>query len=73
MRDRKKLIWTVGVGAVSSAGRPERTWFVRLFRVLCDKLELQMWAYVTVLFENVLWTDELDNNGVTLWEEMQTI
>jgi hypothetical protein len=73
MRDRKKLIWTVGVGAVSSAGRPERTWFVRLFRVLCDKLELQMWEYVKVLFENVLWKDELDNNGVTLWEEMQTI
>jgi hypothetical protein len=73
MRSREKLVWTVGFGAVSSAGRPERPWFVRLFRNLCDTLELQRWEYVKVLFETVLWKDELDNDGVRLWEEMRMI
>jgi hypothetical protein len=40
-RSREKLVWTMGFGAVWSAGRPERLWFVRLFRDLCDTLELQ--------------------------------
>jgi hypothetical protein len=73
MRSREKLVWTVGFGAVSSAGRPERPWFVRLFRALCDTLELQRWEYVKAVFETVLWKNELDNDGVRLWEEMQMI
>jgi hypothetical protein len=73
IRSREKLVWTVGFGAVSSAGRPERPWFVRLFRDLCDMLQLGRWEYVKAVFETVLWKDELDDNGVRLWEEMQMI
>jgi hypothetical protein len=28
---------------------------------------------VKTVFETVLWKDELDDNGVRLWEEMQMI
>jgi hypothetical protein len=28
---------------------------------------------VKAVLETVLWKDELDNNGVRLWEEMQMI
>ncbi|KAE8447504.1 hypothetical protein EG329_010634 [Mollisiaceae sp. DMI_Dod_QoI] len=71
MRNREKLVWTVGFGAVSSTDRPERPWFVGLFRDLCDTLELRSWEDVKAVFETVLWKDELDESGVRLWEEMQ--
>ncbi|KAG0651186.1 hypothetical protein D0Z07_2276 [Hyphodiscus hymeniophilus] len=46
LRDREKLAWTVGFGAVGSTGRPERKWF------------------------KVLWKNELDMEGLKLWEDM---
>jgi hypothetical protein len=73
MRSREKLVWAVGFGAVSSGCGPERPWFVRVFRDICDAFELQMWEYVKVVFETVLWKDELDDEGQKLWEEMQMI
>jgi hypothetical protein len=73
VRSREKLVWAVGFGAVSSSGTPERPWFVRLFRDLCYTLELQRWESVEVIFKTVLWHDELDDEGIRLWEEMQTI
>jgi hypothetical protein len=73
VRSREKVVWTVGFGAVSSADRPERPWFVRLFRDLCDTHELQRWEDVKAVFETVVWKDELDNDGLRLWEEMQMI
>jgi hypothetical protein len=73
MRSREKLLWTMGFGAVSSAGGPERPWFVRLFRELCYMLDLKRWESVKAMFKTVLWKDELDKNGATLWEEKQMI
>ena len=70
MRDREKLVWTVGFGAVSSGGRPERDWFVAMFRHVCENLGLVRWEYVRAVFETVLWKGELDAEGVRLWDEM---
>jgi hypothetical protein len=73
IRSREKLVWTVGFGAVSSSGKSERPWFVRLFKDVCDVLELRRWEHVKVIFETVLWKDELNDEGIRLWEEMQMI
>lgn len=71
LRDREKLVWTVGFGAVSSAGRPERDWFVSMFRHVCESLGLRRWEYVKAVFETVLWKSELDVEGMRLWQEMR--
>jgi hypothetical protein len=72
LRDREKLVWTVGFGAVSSAGRPERAWFVSMFRHVCESLGLRRWEYVKAVFETVLWKNELDVEGMRVWEDMRT-
>jgi hypothetical protein len=72
LRDSEKLVWTVGFGAVSSAGRPERDWFVSMFRHICESLGLARWEYVKAVFQTVLWKPELDVEGLRLWEEMGT-
>jgi hypothetical protein len=72
-RTREKLIWSVGFGGISSGGRRERAWFISLFRDICNTLEVRSWEYVRVMFRNVLWRDELDDEGVRFWGEMQTI
>ena len=73
VRSREKLIWAVGYGAVSSGSTSERPWFVRLFRELCQTLELQSWEFVKGIFKSVLWQDELDGEGLRLWDEVRTI
>lgn len=73
VKNRETLVWTVGFGAVSSNGRPERPWFVRLFKDLCEIFDLRTWQSVKVIFENVSWKEELDDEGLVLWEEMQMI
>lgn len=69
-RDREKLVWTVGFGALSSGGRPERPWFVSMFRHVCEGLGLGRWEYVKAAFETVLWKSELDVEGRRLWHEV---
>ncbi|OBT55996.1 hypothetical protein VE04_05747 [Pseudogymnoascus sp. 24MN13] len=71
VRSREKLVWAVGFGAVSSDSGPEKPWFVRLFRDLCDTFELRRWERVKDIFRTVLWQDELDDEGIRLWEEVQ--
>ena len=71
LRDREKLVWTVGLGAVSSAGRPEGPWFVSMFRHVCESLGLRRWQYVKAVFETVLWKSELDVEGMRVWEDMK--
>jgi hypothetical protein len=73
IRSREKLVWTAGFGAVSSSGKAERPWFVRLFKDVCDVFELRRWECVKAIFETVLWKDELNDEGIRLWEEMQMI
>ena len=68
-RDREKLVWTVGIGAVSAAGREERRWFVGMFRHVCESLGLGRWEYVRAAFETVIWKRELDPELVRVWEE----
>jgi hypothetical protein len=71
VRSREKLVWVVGFGAVSSDSGSEKSWFVRLFKDLCDTFELRRWERVKDIFRTVLWQDELDNEGIRLWEEVQ--
>jgi hypothetical protein len=70
IRCKEKLVWTVGFGAVSSGGRPERDWFVQMFRHVCENLGLARWEYVKAVFETVLWKSELEGEGLRLWHEM---
>lgn len=72
-RGREKMVWTLGFGAVSSAGTPEREWFMRTFKGLCDVLELRNWEDARKILQDVLWKPELDPAGVELWEEMNRI
>ena len=72
-RGREKLVWTLGFGAVSSAGRPEREWFAKTFKGLCEVLELRRWEDVRDILQDVLWKPELDLAGMELWEEMDKL
>lgn len=72
-RSQEKLVWTVGFGAVSSGDKPERPWFVRFFKDLCKTLRLRRWDDVKIVFETVLWRDDLDDEGIKLWEEAHII
>ena len=71
LRDREKLVWTLGFGAVSSEGRPERDWFVSTFRHVCESVGLRRWEYVRAVFDTVLWKSELDVDGMRVWEDMR--
>jgi hypothetical protein len=72
LREREKLVWTVGIGAVSAAGREERDWFVGMFGHVCQSLGLRRWEYVRAVFETVLWKGGLDSEGLRVWAEMGT-
>ena len=71
LRQREKLIWTVGFGAVSSMGKPEMGWFVSMFRHICETLGLRSWEHVKAVFETMLWKSELDVEGMKVWEDMR--
>lgn len=69
-REREKLLWVVGFGAVRSCG-DAKSWFVKALAILCNALGLKSWEDMRAALVEVLWKDDLDEEGKNLWRDME--
>lgn len=67
-----KLLWSLTLGAVRSSGN-DQDWFVRALKVLCDRLRFETWLQMRGALEEVLWLEDLDQEGMLVWDRIAGI
>ncbi len=62
------------MGGVASAGRIERTWFVRQMKIVCFQLDIMTKDDMRAYLVKVLWQDAFcADRCVSLWKDLESL
>ena len=64
----RAILWTLYVGGIAAANRPEQVWFVAQLLDICDLLEIRCWDDAEGLLSQFLWPAAWDSEGILLWQ-----
>jgi hypothetical protein len=68
------LLWILFMGGVASAGRIERTWFVRQMKIVCFQLDIMTKDDMRAYLVKVLWQDAFcADRCVSLWKDLESL